>query len=242
MKPGVLILSGWAFPPAAWASVLRRLEPAWEVRVIPSEALLTGQVEGPDDVAARIRAQLPAGRPCLLAGWSLGAMLALEAAPALAEALGGVLLISATARFCRDPDQDGGIPEAAVRAMALGLRADPERTLERFYVTTASPAEPDPDDLGRWTTACLADRPGLEAGLAYLRRADLRGRASCGGAPAVLLHGRDDAIIPCDAGRALAARLRPSRIELYEDVGHDLPLRRPDVVVKGLHSLLRMCG
>jgi pimeloyl-[acyl-carrier protein] methyl ester esterase len=168
-------------------------------------------------------------------------MLALQAAPSLTDEISGVLLISTTPRFCRDDSQEWGIPQATVRAMTAGLRTEPERTLERFYVSSAAPEEPDPIEMAKWVRECLLNPDGLHTGLQYLRHTDLRPHMSCGGLPAVLIHGRGDAIIPYTASRTIGIRLRPCRMDLTSDAGHDLPLRRPDVVVKGLHSLLMMC-
>lgn len=243
MKPSLLLISGWAFPASAWEPIVHPLEATWQVRVLGADTVLAGWTPGqdPDVVAGRIRSHLPSSSPCVLGGWSLGGMLALEAAPRLTRELAGVLLISTTPRFCRDETQDWGVPEAAVRAMTAGLRNAPGETLQQFYASSAAPAEPDPLQTARWEQECLRNLEGLRTGLQYLRSTDLRQQVSCGGLPSVLIHGRSDAIIPDQASRTLGAHLRPSRLELTAHAGHDLPLRRPDVVHRGLHSLAGMC-
>jgi pimeloyl-ACP methyl ester carboxylesterase len=41
--------------------------------------------------------------------------------------------------------------------------------------------------------------------------------------PTLVIHGRDDKLMPASAGEAVARAVAGSRIELIEGMGHDLP-------------------
>ncbi|QQQ80451.1 alpha/beta hydrolase [Saccharothrix sp. 6-C] len=56
--------------------------------------------------------------------------------------------------------------------------------------------------------------------------------------PAVVLAGAEDALVPLDDARAMAATLPRGALEVVPDAGHLLPLEAPEVVDKALASLL----
>ena len=239
----MLMISGWAFPPEAWEFVCKQWESIWNVRIISASSLLRDSDPSSlrSDIVRGIRAHLPADRPCFLGGRSLGGMLALECAASLREELSGLLLISTTPHFCQDKKQGWGMPKANLRAMIQGLRRNARETLERFYASSAFPNAPNPQEVNAWTSAALSNSGELEAGLSYLRDTDLRSHSYTLDLPTVLVHGKEDAVIPYRASRTLGVHLRPSRIELISDEGHDLPLRRPDVMLQAMCSLIDMC-
>ena len=240
-KPSLLLISGWAIPISAWEPVIRELEPEWTTHVIGADAVLSGWAPDQDSalIPGRIESHLPTSAPgCILGGWSLGGMLALEAAPHLTHRIAGTLLISTTPRFCRGKGQAYGVAPAELRAMTVGMRRDPERTLRGFYAACAAPLSPDPGEMDRWIGTYREDFLSLLSGLQYLRHADLRSRMDCGGIPAVLLHGGRDTVIPTQASRTLGDHLHSSRVDLIADAGHDLPLRRPGLVARSLRTLV----
>lgn len=230
-KPFLLLISGWGCPATAWEHAVALLDPICECTVLDCTDVLAS--DRPIDL---LRDTLDDQRPCFLGGWSLGGMLALQYADELAPYLQGLLLVSSTPHFCQDVTQSWGVPVSQVRAMRSALRNRPERTLTNFYQLAAIPHAYDPNGL----VQPLDQLDHLEKGLTYLMETDLRGRPCNGGLPTVLLHGRNDAVIPVAGSRTLAIQLMPSRLDLIVDVGHDLPLRRPDVLAHGILSLIHM--
>ncbi len=231
MKPLLLLISGWGCPAAAWEHAITALDPTCECKVLDCTGVLAS-----DNAADYLHSLLDNERPCFLAGWSLGGMLALQHASQLAASVRGLLLISSTPYFCQDVTQSWGVPVSQVRAMRSALRNQPEKTLLNFYQRAAAPFTFEPKGM-----APPLDQLGLlETGLTYLMETDLRGQPCNGGLPTVLIHGRNDAVIPVAGSRTLAIQLMPSRLDLAADVGHDLPLRRPDLLVNGVNSLIKM--
>ena len=198
------------------------LADVFDVHVLSAE-----EVIAPGTLAS----MLPTDRRCVLAGWSLGGMLALEAAPNLAD--GSMLcLIGSTARFVAGDETPHGVPMAEVRSMSISFRRKPEETLANFDVQAALPHDPIARDtpLGDDQDDCrkLAD------GLKYLRDADLRETAGRVRVPTLILHGEDDRVISVDAADDLTRRLETSHVRRMEAVGHDLPVRHPEWIVSNL--------
>jgi pimeloyl-[acyl-carrier protein] methyl ester esterase len=232
VKPLLLFISGWGCPATAWRQTVAVLDPLCDCVVLDATDVLAG-----DTPIGVLRAALDSTRPCFLGGWSLGGMLALQHARALATDVSGLLLVSTTPHFCQDVTQSWGVPLAHVRAMRSALRNQPERILADFYQLAAAPFPDRPSGL----VPPLHQVDRLEDGLTYLLDTDLRTQPACnGGLPTVLLHGRNDAVIPVTGSRTLAVQLMPSRLDLIVDVGHDLPLRCPDVLLNGIRSLIHM--
>jgi pimeloyl-ACP methyl ester carboxylesterase len=145
--------------------------------------------------------------------------------------LHGLLLLSATARFCADTRAEGGADAAVLRAMAARLRRDPERTLGAFYARCAAPhPPPSPAQGAAWMAALRSDIDALARGLRDLAELDLRNPPPGVTAPTILLHGAEDQVVPLHAARALAAILPRARLDVAPGAGHDLPIRHPGLV------------
>jgi pimeloyl-ACP methyl ester carboxylesterase len=87
--------------------------------------------------------------------------------------------------------------------------ADPARLRERLIA--AARRAYHPDGVSRQLTAVMADGD----------RTPLLARIK---APTLVIHGRDDPLIPAAAGQHLAARIAGAELDLIGGMGHDLPL------------------
>jgi pimeloyl-[acyl-carrier protein] methyl ester esterase len=169
-----------------------------------------------------------AAEPVLLAGWSLGGLLALEAARQRPEKVHGLLLISSTACFCSD-QPERGVPVKRVRTMRRMLRRSAARVLERFYADCAWPETAAPEWIAQ-QLACWTERdPGTERlaeGLAYLEQRDLQPEIKPFPFPVRVLHGAQDRIIPLEAGARLAELT--GGVFSVMDGGHRILLDHPE--------------
>ena len=74
----------------------------------------------------------------------------------------------------------------------------------------------------------------LKDGLDYLGAIDLRPNCRRVTSPTLLLHGRKDAVISRHASEFLAAEIPASRLDLFEDAGHDLPVHEAKAVARAM--------
>ena len=214
MKSTLLMIGGWAHP----AEALRSL------------AAAVAEFAAPRLVAAH--EPLPQlDSPAILLGWSLGGLRALQAVATEPERWLGLVLIGSTPRFCSAPDWPHGVEPARVRAMKSALRKNPEAVLRQFFADVAAPAQLAPAASEEKVRAALMlGNTTLAAGLDELLDVDVRKAVVGMAKPTLVLHGREDRIIPCATGEWLAAQFVFNRFVAFDNIGHDLPLNVPDKI------------
>jgi pimeloyl-ACP methyl ester esterase len=175
-------------------------------------------------------------RDVLLAGWSLGAQVALAALPAIRARVSRLAILSGTPRFTEGPGWRGGLPAQAVEVLAHRVRRDPARALARFFDGMFVDGELDAtaaDRLGALRAALPPPDPAAAlAGLAILAGGDLRAGLAAIDLPVLVVHGDRDPICLPAAGRALAAGIPGARLVVLPGVGHAPVLSRPDEVAR----------
>jgi pimeloyl-[acyl-carrier protein] methyl ester esterase len=169
----------------------------------------------------------------------MGGMVALEAASRWPELFAALVVVGGTARFTCADGYDHGVPDRTVRAMKLGVRGSPTAVLSRFFAEAAAPAAEEDRLVQRKVEAALSFGTAvLSHGLAYLEQTDLREQLDRVVCPTLILHGSEDRIIPWQAGRFLAGRLKRSRFKVFDGVGHTLPLTAPAAVASEVRTYL----
>jgi pimeloyl-[acyl-carrier protein] methyl ester esterase len=247
-KPSVLLISGWAHGAEAmhpladamanshWVTSLSVADPG--VPRIDVRGRRRGTIQGkvedqrrPGDGGASISPYARAialhldksGEPACIVGWSTGGIAAIEAAANYPEKVCGLVLLSATARFCSDADYSAGVDPAVLRAMIRGLKKNPEAVIADFILQALYPVRIPADELVRRTKNALEQGTNsLIDGLEYLARVDLRDALPAITTPCLIIHGRQDRIVPRQAAQFLVSKLPVSDVELLPSAGHSL--------------------
>ena len=231
MTHRLIFISGWAHPTHVFDAIVAGIDRHAETTMIEGDPTAVAQQFAGDSDHA-----------CIWVGWSIGAMLALQEAAHRPERVRGLFLLAGTARFCADRGYAQGTPPARLRAMSAGLRRRPAETLADFLKLTASPHSPDAAMLDAGVSAAMdMDLDRLAEGLTFLRDTDLRRAAAGIDAPAVVIHGKEDAVVPWQAGHRLAQCMKRSEWILLDGVGHDLPIRCADRVASRLREFVDRC-
>jgi pimeloyl-[acyl-carrier protein] methyl ester esterase len=226
-----ILVPGWGADAEAFAGVLARL-PGVAARVVGWDDLLVRGRPALDEACGAL-----GPGPVRLAGWSLGALLALDAALAEPGRFAGLALVSGTARFCADGEGHPGTEPRALRAMSARLGRDPDPVLRAFAASCAAP-DGGAEASAAWLAQASRFPPdALARGLAALGALDLRAGVAALRIPIRLLHGGADAIVPAAAAEALAARLPDARLTVLAGRGHALPLAAPAEVAALLREL-----
>lgn len=223
----VVLVSGWAHPAEALAPLKKEI--GEQAVVVSLDELYqkgeTLSVSAPQnkfsqDKFSRYALGLAAfveelRCQCVLIGWSMGGMVALESL-GLLNAVTSVVLISSTSRFCNVDDYTAGVSLSALKALRLDLKRDAVAAVGRFYTevygTTGNvPAEifSDGDKF-------------LNEGLWYLEKTDLRSTLHRVTVPLLVVHGSKDQIVPLHAGEFLVERIPGASLQVIEGGRHGM--------------------
>ena len=187
-----------------------------------------------DDIAARLQPGTT------LAGWSLGAQLALAVAARHPDKVGKLILVAGTTSFVQRDGWPHAMAPEMLAEFAAGIAADVEAMLPRFVggfnrgdarakaVTLELLALADPRPAGEV----------LATGLNWLRDIDLRNIAPQVKAPTLLIHGAVDPLMPLGAAEALATLIPGARLEAFADCAHAPFISRPDDFIATVRRFL----
>ena len=229
--PALVLLHGWCMSSAVWSFQLEQLSGIF--RVIAPDLRGHGRSERSGDgysfekfaadIAALFR-HLDL-RQAILAGWSLGAQVALLASPLLRERLAGLALISGTPRFTATDDFPHALDEAEASGMGLKVRRNIGRALEGFTRRMFAAGELDDEALAGRIRALLATVPLPDpeialASLQALATADMRSLLPETDLPTLIISGDIDQICLPQASKYMAQRIQSSCHVVLQGCGH----------------------
>lgn len=198
-------LHGWGLNRKVWSDVVAELATVCRPLLLDlpghgqsSAGLARGTLPGWSEAAL---ASVPAGSIWL--GWSLGGMVALQAAIARPTQVRGLILVAANARFSQSPAWPCAVETRVLEGFSASLEQDYAGTLNRFLALQARGDERARDTV-RMLRQQLAEggipQPkALRDGLTILREADLVAHLPQVTCPVLLIGGEYDNLVPLAA-------------------------------------------
>ena len=171
-------------------------------------------------------------REALLAGWSMGAQVALQACGELHGRLTAVALISGTPCFAANASFPHGLKATEINGMELKLRRNTGRALSGFTAGMFAPDELNDPNLAREVRDILAHVPIPQASVALqtlrtLAESDLRHLLPRLNLPVLVVNGDQDRICLPEASAYMAAHTMSTH-RVVAGGGHALFLARPE--------------
>jgi pimeloyl-[acyl-carrier protein] methyl ester esterase len=242
--PSLVLLHGWAMHAGLFAPLSERLRKRYRLHLVD----LPGHGHSHD---SRVPLQLPALAQAVAAqvperavwlGWSLGGLVALQAARQFPQRLRGLAMLCATPRFVRGDDWPQGMPAEIFQGFADDLETDYRATLDRFLMLEAQGSDHMREELRllRDQVYARGEPPPqtLRDGLALLQQSDLRDGVATLAMPSLWLAGRRDRLVSPVAMRAAAERAANARFVEIAHGGHAPFLTHADAVAAAVDAFL----
>lgn len=238
--PPLVLIHGWGLHGGVFAPLIAPLAQRFRVLVpdLPGFGYSRAEAVVPSlrELAQRI-ADVADG-PATWLGWSLGGLVALEAARQ--GKVSRLVLVNATPKFAQAPDWEPGLAPEVLAELARELVTEYRATLTRFLSLQVAPGERA--TLRTLREAMLArGEPALaalQAGLGFLAHGDLRSMLAGLHVPALVVHGGRDKLVPVAAGRHLAAHLPDARLAVIEGAAHAPFISHPDACLDAIAGFL----
>ena len=231
-SPSLALIHGWGLGRAAWQPIVTAVSACCNVHHVdlPGYGDTAPDPSHFEDTARRIVNNLPAGT--ILCGWSLGALLALEAASQRPERIGGLALVGASPSFVQHDDWPHAQLPTLLDGFAAAVRNHPAQTLQRF-VALLNQGDARARTNTRAQQQALTAHPtpdtdSLIQGLDWLRKTELRQKVATITIPTLLIHGENDPLMPLSAARWLADHLPQARLEVFHGAAHAPFLNSPE--------------
>ena len=249
-KQKLFLIPGWAVNSSVWYTVSERLSHSFELYYhdFPGygkrQNVQTPFNDGTDgtkwDLDSLVDDAIAASPPgAVWMGWSLGSIVAIEAARKFPEHISALVLVCPTPKFMTGEGWPHGQTEAAMDNLSQRFKSDYATALKRFLLLQAGT-----DDGARAnaksTLEKISQHPSpnwatLESGLDVLRQMDLRHTAAEISIPVQIIVGRDDRVIPPQAGRGLHEQI-PGSTLVELSTGHSPFIERPDEFLNAVDS------
>lgn len=224
--PALVMIHGWAMHSGVFAPLSERLERRFTLHLVDlpghgdsRESAVPLEL---DAVSAAIAERVPGG--ALWLGWSLGGLVALQAAQRFSATVRGLIMLCASPRFVRGGDWPLGMDATVFEGFAKELSLDYRAALDRFLMLEAQGSERLREDFRRLRDAVSVRGEPLKSalldGLSVLQGSDLRALLPTLSAPSLWIAGRRDRLVSPEAMHAAAALTPRSEFVRIESGGH----------------------
>lgn len=243
-KPDLALIHGWGLGSGVWQPCAEVLGNIARIHRVD----LPGYGNAPDSGETFVEAARSAVDALpdrvTLCGWSLGSLLAMQAALLAPERVARLILVGSTPSFAQRDGWTPAQPPSVLAGFTQAVASDAGATLQRF-VAVFNQGDTKARAIGREInqgilSSSLAPIPTLLKGLDWLRDIDLREQASAIRCPVLLVHGENDPLMPLPAARWLAEHLPQSQLEVFSGAAHAPFLNDPEhfvsLVGKFIHA------
>ena len=239
----LVMVHGWGMNSSVWADFADQLATTCRVTLIDlpghGNSPFAGQ-QALETWAADCLAVAPPSAIWL--GWSLGSMVALQAARLAPERVAGVVVLAGMPKFVQSEDWPHAMAPRTLDLFSQTLAGDHKGALERFLALQMLGSSMAQETL-RNMKRRLRERPdphpeALQRGLDLLRSADLRddlGRLAC---PTAWLYGDRDTLAPAAAAALLQQWLPGVTAAVIRGAAHTPFLSHPDETHKAVGRFL----
>jgi pimeloyl-[acyl-carrier protein] methyl ester esterase len=219
--PELVLLHGWGMHSGIWGDWLGQLRRGFRVTAVDLPGHGNSPYRGAGELGQWASAVLEVAPPrAWWLGWSLGGLVALDAADQGRDRFDGLLLLASTPKFVADEAWMHAVGAEVFSQFAQQLETDAARTLSRFLSLQVRHAEHGNETLRQLRSDLCArppaDQSALRAGLRFLQHCDMRNVMRRLEMPLLCLLGERDTLVPAE----IAAELPAVAHEIIAGAGH----------------------
>lgn len=241
LSDDIVLLHGWGSGSQVWQPLIPALQSIANVIALDLPGFGTSQTIPEfslNTVVELIAAQLP--EKCVLIGWSLGGMLAVQVAARFPQKVARLITLAANAKFVASRDYETAMPLAVNRHFNKNFSAEPQTTLKLF---SGLLAQGDANERAllkkvRALTESEKINPNWLQALELLSQLDNREAFAQLSQPGLHLLAEKDALVPAGAAQSLALLNVQQEINLIPSVAHALHWSQPELVAQAIHEFI----
>lgn len=229
----LVLLHGWGLNSEVWSCIVPRLSPHFRLHLVdlPGYGRSQGFAALTLDQMAQVVAERAPEHAWWL-GWSLGGLVASQAALTRPDKVGGLITVASSPCFSADDYWPGIKPDVLI-GFEQQLREDFQRTVERFLALQTLGTETARRDSRLLKQVVLAQAlptvAVLTGGLDILRTADLRQPLAALDRPFLRLYGALDGLVPRKVVPLLDTLWPQSPSHVIAKAAHAPFISHPDV-------------
>lgn len=199
-KTDLVLLHGWGLNAEVWSGVLERLKPHFRLHLVDLPGY--GRSQGYsamtlEEMTGTLLPHLPEN--ALIAGWSLGGLVATRVVQTAPQKVRGLVTISSSPCFS-ERELWPGIKPTVLEGFRQQLSLHFEKTVERFMALQTLGTGSARQDARQLREVILSQplpsADVLNGGLSILQSADLRAGLSALKVPVLRIYGALDALVP----------------------------------------------
>lgn len=222
------LVSGWATKSTVWKPVLKILPDKLDIEPVEWPEAIDGDLDRRIDENTE---------RCIVAGWSMGGQIALRAAELNPGKIAGLFLASSMCCLVERAGRPGVSRDIPEKIRVL-LERNRKVYLRAFFEQCLCPAKDTCIIENLLEESDSISMESLMSGLEYMIHTDAGLTPDI---PLMMVHGRDDRVIPPECSEYIMRNTSLSRGAYIENAGHLLPLVKPEIVGDLLNELIEYC-
>lgn len=223
-KPALVLIHGWGAHSGVWQSVLPSLQQTFNVTCVDLPGHGNSTAIENKSIDAWTQAVLDVvPQKAIWLGWSLGGLLAQQAASIAPQRIEKLILVASTPKFITASDWIEAVDKKIFKDFHAEVIRDPQASLLRFIALQIRGSKTASQDSRLLRKTLLQPAPsdyGLDNGMQLLLKTDLRESISKITSPVLLLMGQRDTLVPKAAMSEMEKIFPDVESVLIKQAGH----------------------